>query len=486
MFHTVILGSDPSGLSAAYDLSKHNCDVTVLEAGNTLGGLYRTENHQGYRIDLCPQGFSTDSPLVWQLWNALVSEASIPVEVRSLIHYNHRLYNYPLSFTNALKHIGPIDATRIGLSYLKAWLSFQQTGAQQTQQPEQKATEETAKAWLTRHFGAHLSQLFFEPYLAKVWGVGCDRLAATCAQQATLSILRKAIRRQRSTAAYYPTLGMGSLWESCQAAISQSNSSQTNPPQANSRIALDTKVVRIEHTGHRITRVVAKRGTDSNLMDQLIERPVDQLISSLPLLELTELLEAPANVVHAAQQLHYRHLIVVAVIVDTATLFPEHTIYVHQPNVNVARIQNFKNWSPAMVPDSRKTCLGMGYFCDAEDSLWTLSDAELSRMAAEELIELGLVQHPKQIKPCKVARQRNAYPVERSNTVQHLATVQNYLARFENLQSIGRNGEHQYAGLDYCLMSGLRASNKILGGRLSPQMIPGDASVVQPQAASIL
>jgi len=456
MSQTVVLGASPAGLSAAYELVSNGCDTTLLEPTGEVGGLARTVQHNGYCIDLGGGGLSTQLDGVWLLWQKLLKDEAVSVAVRSCIHYNHRLYNYPLSVTNALKHLGPIDVTLTGLSYIKAWL-----GSQQTQTVEAA----TAKDWLVDRFGSHLSRLFFEPYLEKVWGMGCDRLAPICAEHATrdMSLARAAIaaitpdlssasssRADASSTTQaivdYPSFGAGSVWKNCQTLIAELGAT----------VALNTEIVRVEHANYRVTNVVAKRG------DQTFSYPVSQVVSSLPVSELVTLLDAPTAVMNAAHQLRHRHLIVVAVVVDAAALFPEQWIYVHQPDVHVSRIQNFKNWSAAMVPDADKTCLGMAYFCDEGDALWTMDSSKLVQLARQELVELGLVLDPGQIESGTALRQEHAYPQQYSDTFQHLAVVQDYLDSFENLQSIGRNGLHRYADLEDCMMSGLVAAQKVL------------------------
>ncbi|MEL6881545.1 MAG: FAD-dependent oxidoreductase [Cyanobacteria bacterium J06607_10] len=443
---TVVLGADPAGLTAAYELTRFGTSaITVLEPSGHIGGLARTENYHGYRIDLGGGALSTQTKSVRKLWESLLPEDSVSLKVRSRIHYRHRLFEHPLTITNSLKHLGPIDIGRAGISYFTNWFL-----AQQQQTTEARSADE----WLTRRFGAHISRLFFRPYLEKVWGRPCHQLAASCAQQALrdrksnslLHATLEALVGNQDNVLHYPKKGAGSPWKNC----------ANNIEQSGHHIALNTQIIHIEHADHKIQTIIATDG------HQLFTRSVDHLISSLPLPQLTKLLNAPPEVSRAANQLKYRHIIQVALVIKAANLFPEHWIYVHHPHVKTNRIQNFKNWSADMVTDADKTCLGVTYFCDETDALWQRSEGELIAQAKQELIELGLVLDKEQIETGTVLKQTNAYPIPTVQDDHNRAIVQSYLNKFENLQTIGRNGLHHYAGLESCILSGQQSAETIL------------------------
>ena len=443
---TVVLGADPAGLIAAYELTRFGTSaITVLEPSGHIGGLARTENHHGYRIDLGGGALSTRTKSVRKLWESLLPEESVKLKVRSRIHYRHRLFEHPLTLTNSLKHLGPIDAGRAGISYVSNWLSTQQ---------QQTTEARSADEWLTRRFGSHISSLFFKPYLEQVWGRPCHQLAASCAQQAlrdrkSNSLLHATIAAldgNQDNVLHYPKKGASSPWKNCIDKIEQSGH----------RIALNAQIIHIEHADHKIQTVIATDG------HQLFTRSVDYLISSLPLPKLIKLLNAPPTISKAANQLKHRHIIQVSLVIKAANLFPEHWIYVHHPHVKASRIQNFKNWSMDTVAETDKTCLGMTYFCDETDTLWQQSEAELITQAKQELMELGLVLASAKIETGTVLSQPNAYPIQTIQNDQNRAVVQSYLDQFENLQTIGRNGLHHYAGLDSCILSGQQSAEAIL------------------------
>lgn len=184
----------------------------------------------------------------------------------------------------------------------------------------------------------------------------------------------------------------------------------------------------------------------------------------MPVTALLQRLEPapPEEVLQAARSLSYRDFLIVALIVDVEDLFPDNWIYIHSPDVKVGRIQNFKNWSPAMVPDQRKTCLGMEYFCNEGDDIWQMSEAELLDLATRELDKLGLVDANK-VEDGTVIRQRKAYPVYDRDYAQHLEVIRCYIETFDNLQTVGRNGMHRYNNQDHSMLTAILAAKNILG-----------------------
>jgi protoporphyrinogen oxidase len=196
----------------------------------------------------------------------------------------------------------------------------------------------------------------------------------------------------------------------------------------------------------------------------MIEIAGEHFISSMSLTELIARLDPPppADVVRAARKLTYRAFILVGLIVDRADLFPDNWIYAHSPEVRVGRIQNFKNWSVAKIPDPRKTSLGMEYFCTEGDETWTMSDAELIELATHELVSLGLADIA-DVEDGVVIRQPKAYPVYDREYRQHLAVIQRFLAMIDNLQTIGRNGLHRYNNQDHSMLTGMLVVRNLLG-----------------------
>jgi protoporphyrinogen oxidase len=221
---------------------------------------------------------------------------------------------------------------------------------------------------------------------------------------------------------------------------------------------METGVVKIHREGSRILSVVVRQD------GQTQELPLDYLISSMPVTALVQRLDPPPppEVLAAASSLSYRAFIIVPLIIDRNDLFPDNWIYIHSPEVKVGRIQNFKNWSPAMVPDPEKTCLGMEYFCDEGDELWNMADTELLDLATKEVAALGLASVT-EVEDGVVIRQPKAYPVYDRDYRQHLQVIQDYLDTFENLQTTGRNGMHRYNNQDHSMLTGLLAVRNLFG-----------------------
>jgi protoporphyrinogen oxidase len=246
---------------------------------------------------------------------------------------------------------------------------------------------------------------------------------------------------------HYPRLGPGQMWEKFQKAIEDGGG----------RILLDTKVTHIDREGLRIGHIKASRG------GRVIEVSGDHYISSIPLKALIDQMNPePEEIVRrAAENLRYRDFILVGLIVEKKDLFPDQWIYVHNPDVSVGRIQNFKNWSPAMVPDQERTSLGAEYFCSEGDNLWNMADDELIELASRELASLELVEKEFVLEGI-VYRQRKAYPVYDFHYEDSLKVLQSFISNIENLHSIGRNGLHRYDNQDHAMLTGIKAARELL------------------------
>ncbi len=445
-FPTIVIGAGPAGLTAAYELDKHGVPSLVLERESCVGGIARTEIYKGYRFDIGGHRFFTKVERVREIWYELLGDDMIRVPRLSRIYYNGRYFNYPLDPLNALTNLGIINSLQVIWSYLQSQLS---------PLPQEKSFED----WVINRFGQRLYETFFKTYTEKVWGIPCDQIQADWAAQRIQGLsLKKAIldalfsinnSKTLIKEFDYPVLGPGMMWERCQQVLNRSSSS----------VQLETPVVCLEHSNSRITRIVARRA------GEIIDLEADQVLSTMPISVLIKQLNPPPpiEVNQAAQGLNYRDFLIVALIIDQADVFPDNWIYIHSSCFKVGRIQNFKNWSPAMVPDLGKTCLGMEYFCSEGDQIWGMSDVELLDLASKELAGLQLVSQQVTIEDGVVIRQRKAYPVYDGEYHQHLAVIREYLSGFENLYTIGRNGMHRYNNQDHSMLTGLMAACNILG-----------------------
>jgi protoporphyrinogen oxidase len=247
----------------------------------------------------------------------------------------------------------------------------------------------------------------------------------------------------------YPRLGPGMMWETMRDKIVDRGST----------VRLNSDVVRIERSGNRIERVIVKApdGQEEAIYGS-------HFISSIPIKELVLHLDPPppAHVLEAIHKFKYRDFMSVTLIVNKEHLFPDNWIYIHSPKVKVGRIQNFKNWSPDMVPDLSKTCVGMEYFCNVGDELWTKDDKALIEQARQELGVIGLAD-PADIEDGIVIRQPHAYPVYDSEYHEARDIIRSYIDSLENLQSIGRNGLHRYDNQDHAMLSAILAVRNVMG-----------------------
>jgi protoporphyrinogen oxidase len=447
-YPVVIIGAGPAGLTAAYELVKQGIQPLVIEASDKVGGIARTEIYKGYRFDIGGHRFFTKVGKVEQLWKEILGDNFIKVPRLSRIYYRGKFFDYPLSFFNTLSNLGALDSAMILWSYCKEKIKAS------LDRPEPETFEE----WVTHCFGERLYQTFFKTYTEKVWGISCDKIQAEWAKQrikgmslkaAVINLLFGKTNAKSLIKEFdYPILRPGMMWERSQEIVESKGG----------EVWLKAKVIRIEREGSRITKVIVQHG------GEIQEITGDRFISSMPVTKLVQSLEPalPDEVIQAARSLSYRDFIIVSLIVNVEHLFPDNWIYIHSPNVKVGRIQNFKNWSPAMVPDPSKTCLGMEYFCSEGDKIWELSDTELLDLATQELATLGLVD-ASAVEDGTVLRQRKAYPVYDRDYYQHLQVIRNYIEMFDNLQTVGRNGMHRYNNQDHSMLTAILAVQNILG-----------------------
>lgn len=446
----VIIGGGPAGLTAAYELSKHELNSVVLEMGDRVGGISRTETYKGYRFDIGGHRFFTKVEEVQSVWKEVLADDFIQTPRVSRIYYDKKFYDYPLNIAKTLANLGPYRSAMIMASYLKA-------KAKKFLNLTPKI--ETFEQWVIHCFGSRLYRTFFKTYTEKVWGIPCNQIRSDWAAQRIQNMSLKAAVKNALFGSQnaksliktfdYPRLGPGMMWERCQEILEQRGSP----------VYLDTEVLRIKHNDGHVTSVVAKR------LGEVFELQGDDFINSMPIALLVHRLEPlpPAEVLEAAMGLKYRDFLIVTLILDKENLFPDNWLYIHSPEFQVGRIQNFKNWSPWMVPDKRKTCLGMEYFCSQGDDLWELSDDQLIELASLELSELGFGARQTDIKDGCVIRQLKAYPVYDGEYKDHLGVLEEYIKSFKNLQTVGRNGMHRYNNQDHSMLTALLAARNIVG-----------------------
>ena len=449
MKRIVVLGAGPAGLTAGYAACKRGFEPLILEQDRQVGGISKTVDYKGYLFDIGGHRFFTKSDEVKEIWREILGPEFLTRPRLSRIYYKNRYFYYPLRPLNALVNLGPWEAAHVVFSYLAAQMS----------RPKEALTFED---WVCVNFGRRLFKIFFKTYTEKVWGISCRELQADWAAQRIKSLsLAKAVlasfginKGGKVTTLIdefqYPAKGPGQMWARAQGFIESKGG----------RVDLNTRVDRLRHRGGKV--LSAAIGSPHGQA----EVPGDHFLSSLPLSDLILSLDPtpPDRVVQAAKGLRYRDFFTVGLVIDQERIFPDNWIYVHSPEVLVGRIQNFKNWSPLMVPDEHQTSLGLEYFCFELDEIWKRPDRDLVDMAVKELGILGLAD-PSQIADGTVIRSRKTYPIYDAGYRKNIETIKDYLSTFSNLQTIGRNGLHRYNNQDHSMLTALRAVDNIMGGR---------------------
>jgi protoporphyrinogen oxidase len=381
-------------------------------------------------------------------WHEVLGDDLLTRPRLSRIYYNRKFILYPLRFGDALRKLGVWESFLVLMSYFrsKIW---------------PYRYENTFEEWVSNRFGRRLYRIFFKTYTEKVWGIPCDQLSAQWAAQRiqNLSLPRAVLsavlgaRGAKNVKSlieqfHYPRLGPGMLWERTQQLIEERGG----------EVRLNTEVVRVLRLDSQAIGVVAR----SNGREETIG--ADAIISSMPISELVARLDPPApiDVREGACRLTYRDYFTVGLLVNQADLFPDNWIYIHAPEVKVGRIQNFKNWSPDMVPDPNKTFLGLEYFCNEGDELWRMSDEELIKLGTQELEMMGLARAA-EVEGGTVIRQLKTYPVYTGEYKEYLERIRGFLDSMPNLQTVGRNGMHMYNNQDHSMLTAMLAVKNLLG-----------------------
>ena len=449
----MIIGAGPAGLTAAWELEKLGRSAVVFEQDDIVGGISRTCEYKGYRFDIGGHRFFTKVELVQDLWNEMLEGEFLVRPRLSRIYYDNKFFHYPLKPMNALLGLGPIEAVRIGFSYLWA-------------QAFPVRNEKTFEDWVTNRFGSRLSRIFFKTYTEKVWGMSWTEITADWAAQrikdldlvkaVSQALLGSAMSRGKVITTlieqfHYPEHGPGEMWESC-----------------TRRLAAKGIETHLEH------RVAALRWGDGRLRSVLVEGPDgaqrevegEHFLSSMPIRTLLHCMDPapPKAVLEAADKLRYRDYLTVVLIVDRDEVFPDNWIYIHSPDVLLGRIQNYKNWSPAMVADPTKTALGLEYFVQEDDEVWSARDEDLIELGKRECQQLGLA-NAADVVDGTVIRMPKAYPVYDDVYQEALGEIREWIeAEAPNLQLIGRNGQHRYNNQDHSMVTAVYAARNVAAG----------------------
>jgi protoporphyrinogen oxidase len=499
----VIAGAGPAGLTAALELLRRS-QITplVFESDHQVGGISKTVNYRGNRMDLGGHRFFSKSDWVMRWWQDILpvardaadagealrisyqnesrdlvpelltpSSADAVMLVRqrlSRIFYRRRFFDYPLKLNPAtIQNIGLLETMRIGMSYTQA-------------QVLKRSPEASLEDFFVNRFGDRLYRTFFKDYTEKVWGVECREISAEWGAQRIKGLsVRKALahalaspfrsaadtaQKQTETSLIerflYPKFGPGQMWEEVARQVAARGG----------EIHLRHRVIGVERDGWKVTAVQVRDAADGSVR----RVPCDHFISTLPVKDLAAMLEPDdPEVIRVADRLPYRDFMTAGLLLKkmrntggknaraTANgMPPDNWIYIQEPDVKIGRLQVFNNWSPALVADPATIWLGLEYFCREGDALWGMADGQFLEFAARELEKIGLIDRA-DVLDGTVVRVPKAYPAYFGEYSQ-FGTVRAYLDRFANLYPVGRNGMHRYNNQDHSMLAANSAVNSII------------------------
>jgi len=460
-----VIGAGPAGLTASYLLTKEGISTTVIEADpDYVGGISRTANYKNFLFDIGGHRFFSRSKEVVDLWKEILPQDFITRPRMSRIYYDGKYYSYPLKAFEALGNLGVVESAMCVLSFM-----YKQAF------PNEKP--ETFHDWVANQFGERLFSIFFKTYTEKVWGISCDEISADWAAQrikgldlwsAMANALRNSVKPKGfndGTAAndgeviktliesfQYPRKGPGMMWD----AAAKKTRAQGG------KIHMGTRLVGLSYDNKNgLWTITARKHTG-----EVMAFTANHVISSAPIRELVHAFDQKPTCVASADKLRYRDFITVALVVNKPDLFPDNWIYIHEPSVKVGRIQNFRSWSPEMVPDEKLACLGLEYFCFEGDGLWEAPDEDLLALARRELAQIGLASEAECIDGC-VVRQKKAYPVYDDGYKRNVEAIRSELAdKYPSLHLVGRNGMHKYNNQDHAMMTSMLTVKNIVAGEM--------------------
>jgi protoporphyrinogen oxidase len=440
----IVIGAGPAGLTAAHQLAKAGAYVTLFEAGNEVGGLARSFDLWGQRVDCGPHRFFSSDKIVNDFFKEIVGDDFTLVNRLTRIYYRNKFFFYPLQPMNALSNLPVPTIFSILWSYAK-------------QRLQPIANPITFEEWVINRFGKKLFGIFFKNYSEKLWGIPCSKIDADWAAQRIKKLsLWEAMKgafvgnkgNKHKTLVdqfAFPKNGTGMLYER----MAEQFQNQKG------KLNLSSPVKRILQN---------EKGEASGV--ELINGEIfhaDIVISTMPLTTMVKGLQhAPANVKMACDKLYFRNTILVYVEVDNKNLFPDNWIYVHSPEVIHGRITNFRNWCPSLYKDKSTSILCLEYWCFENDEIWKSSETEMGKLAESELRKLNLISANDKVLNSKLLHIPKCYPVYETGYAKHVSVIQTYLETIPNLLVIGRYGAFKYNNQDHSILMGLLAAKQII------------------------
>lgn len=446
MYEILIIGAGPAGLTAAWEAEKHGIKTLILEGDKEIGGISRTVVRNGWRFDIGGHRFFTKVDEVYQIWDEILDKEDFLLRPRmSRIYYKNKFYDYPLKASNALFNLGIFEAVRCVLSYFYVRVF-------------PPKNQDNFEDWVAARFGWRLYNIFFKTYTEKVWGVDARTIGSDWASQRikNLSLMKAILNAFQINKSgeiittlidkfKYPKYGPGMMWETAYKKLEEKNH----------KILLSSRVIEISK----------EDGKYKIKIDSGDEFEAKNILSSMPLAHLPKTIKpAPENkVLDSGKNLKFRDFLSVALVIDEKDAFPDNWIYIHDPGVKVGRVQNYGSWSPYLVKEG-KTCLGLEYFVNIGDELWSMEDKKLIDLAIKELEQLSLIKANSTLEGY-VVRMPKAYPVYDLDYSNNINEIEQWLSNeHKNIYPIGRNGMHRYNNQDHSMMTAvLSVRNIILG-----------------------
>ena len=445
MIHKIlIIGAGPAGLTAAWEAEKLGVKTLILEGDKEVGGISRTVERNGWRFDIGGHRFFTKVDEVYQIWDEILESDDFLLRPRmSRIYYKKKFYDYPLKASNALFNLGIFEAIRCVLSYFYVRI-------------KPPKNQDNFENWVAARFGWRLYNIFFKTYTEKVWGVDASTIGSDWASQRikNLSLMKAILNAFQINKSgeiittlidkfKYPKYGPGMMWETAYKKLLD--------------MGHDIKL------NKRVSEIVKENNYYLVITKDGEQFKAENILSSMPLAHLPKTIKpSPSDeVLTSGENLKFRDFLSVALVINAEDAFPDNWVYIHEPDVKVGRVQNYGSWSPFMVKEG-KTCLGLEYFVNIGDELWSMEDEKLIALATEELEKLSLINKNSTLEGY-VVRMPKAYPVYDLKYSENIANISDWLSeKHKSIYPIGRNGMHRYNNQDHSMMTAVKSVRNIV------------------------
>lgn len=509
--NAIIIGAGPAGLTAAYELiTKTDIKPIILEKSGDIGGISKTVNYKGNRIDIGGHRFFSKSDVVMNWWRNIMPIQSAPskddVEISqkypnydnhkqmdangvdpqttndvmlyrnrlSRIFFLRKFFDYPVSLSGkTISNLGFVKIIKIGISYL--WIRLFPV-----------KNEKSLEDFFINRFGKELYSIFFKDYTEKVWGASCSKISSEWGAQRIkgLSITKTIIHAIKSLFKkensieqkeidtsligqfLYPKLGPGSMWESVAQTIKEKGG----------KILMNSEVLKLEQNNSQIQKIVFKQN------GELKELSADYYFSTMPVKDLIAgMNNVPDDIKKIATGLQYRDFITVGLLLKKLKIknntkiptlnkiIPDNWIYIQERDVKVGRIQIFNNWSPYMVKDEDNVWIGLEYFCNEGDELWSMKDDEFIQFAINEVCKIDIIEKEDVIDSTLI-RMEKTYPAYFGSYAE-FDKIKDFVNGLDNLYLIGRNGMHKYNNADHSMLTAIVAVENIIHGKKTKENI---------------